>query len=398
MRIAFVTPEFVTESYYSGGLANYVYRVSKALASLSHEVHVVTFSDIDQSDFDYAGIHVHRLKSCRIHKWIDRLTRNRLRGTSKWIDFTFKVYFKMKKLHKIAPFDIIQFPNSRACGLITSLFLRVPYVIRLSCYRPLLNRLDGIDRNLDAKATEWLEWLQLRTSQHIYAPSYTLKHILEQEANVTNVQVIRSPFYFETVERDTSVYQKHLKDKNYLLYFGRFQILKGFHLIARALPQVLQAHPDCYAAFVGLDTATHIAPSMKEYALSLCGKDSNRLIFIGQTPHSQLYPIINSARVIVLPSLIDNLPNTCLEAMALGKPVIGTRGASFDEIITDEENGFLVPVGDEKALADRINEAWIHPGLEEIGRAARRKVQDFSPDRTIKELLVYYKDILNGNV
>src|ERR1051326_7456438 len=45
---------------------------------------------------------------------------------------------------------------------------------------------------------------------------------------------------------------------------------------------------------------------------------------------------------VVLPSLIDNLPNSCLEAMGLGRVVIGTKGTSFEELITDEANGFLI--------------------------------------------------------
>ena len=181
-----------------------------------------------------------------------------------------------------------------------------------------------------------------------------------------------------------------------MLFFGRFQLHKGFHILAQALPQVLETHQDCYVAMVGLDTKTSIAPSMKEYARSLAGDNADRLIFLDQTRHGQLYPIIAGARLVVLPSLIDNLPNTCLEAMALGRPVIGTRGASFDEVIIDGETGFLVPPGDVKALATKINEAWTHAQLDEIGRAAQRRVEDFAPERTVGDLVRYYNDILNG--
>ena len=136
---------------------------------------------------------------------------------------------------------------------------------------------------------------------------------------------------------------------------------------------------------------------MREYARSLCGKDADRLVFIGQTPHEQLYPIIAGARLVVLPSLIDNLPNTCLEAMALGRPVIGTIGASFDEVLTEGETGFLVPAGDVKALATKICEAWTHPRLDEIGRAAKLKAEEFAPERRVHDLLTYYRDILNSS-
>ena len=44
LRIAFATPEFVTEDHFDGGLANYLNRVSKKLTDLGHDIHVVTLS------------------------------------------------------------------------------------------------------------------------------------------------------------------------------------------------------------------------------------------------------------------------------------------------------------------------------------------------------------------
>ena len=396
MHLGFVTPEYVTESYYSGGLANYAHRVAKALVSLGHKVHILTFSELDQAEFDHEGIQVYRITTGKFQGKLDRITRYRISSTTKWLDFSFGAYLKLKKLHKQHPFDLVQFPNSRACGLLPKLLLRVPQVTRISCYRPVWNEQAGIERNIDAKATEWLELLQLRLSQNIYAPSYTLQKMLAQSAQIPNVKVIRTPFYLETTDWDSSIHDTYLKDKKYLLFFGRFQLHKGFHILARALPQVLKRHSDCYAVFVGLDLPSSLAPSMEEYARSLSAEYTDRLIFLGQTPHTQLYPIIAGAKLVVLPSLIDNLPNTCLEAMALGKPVIGTFGTSFDELIIDEKTGFLVPPNDVNVLATKINQAWEHPKLDEIGRAAKQKLLEFAPEKTVKEVLDYYECILNN--
>jgi glycosyltransferase involved in cell wall biosynthesis len=398
MRIAFVTNEFVTESYYSGGLANYLYRVSKVLISLGHEAHVITRSDEEPAEFDHDGIQVHRYTGGGLLRWLNLLTRYRLGTTALWLDWSFQAYRKLRQLHKQSPFDIVQLTNVNVCGLAASLLLPVPCVVRASISLPALNERLGIDRNrLDTRAREWLDWLQLHLSQHIFAPSHTLKGMLAERAEVRDIRVIRTPFYLETANWDPSIYDEYLRKKNYLLFFGRFELHKGFHILAQALPQVLQVHPDCHAVFVGWDRPTRIAPCMAEYARSLCGDNADRLTFVGQSPHEQLYPIIAGARLVVLPSLIDNLPNACLEAMALGRPVIGTLGTSFDEIITDGETGFLVPAGDVDALAAKINEAWTHAGLDEIGRAAQCKIQDFAPERTVQELLTYYKEILNDN-
>lgn len=399
MRIAFVTTEYITnKQHLVGGLGNYLYRVAKALVSLGHDVHIIVLAE-NQAEFNHDEIQVHYLKltSNRIKRGLNRLTKYRIPQTLNSLDFSFHAYRKLMQLHQQQPLDIVQFPDWDACGIISSFFLPIPQVTRTSGCRAFWNEKAGIPRSKDEKIMEWLELLQLRQNKHIYAPSYMLKQLLADETQINNVKVIRTPFYLETQDWDLSVYNKYLKDKKYLLFFGRLEIRKGVYILAQALPQVLEKHPDCYAAFVGLDEPSSLAPSMKEYAFSLCSQYKERLIFIENIPHSKLYPVIAGARLVVLPSLIDNLPNACLEAMALGKPVIGTLGASFDEMLTDGETGFLVPIGDVKALATKIHEAWIHPNLNEISQAAKWKVQEFKIERTVQELLNYYNQIIEDS-
>jgi glycosyltransferase involved in cell wall biosynthesis len=359
-------------------------------------VDVVLFSDSNKAELIHDGIRVHRLNSGPLRHWFNLFTRHRLPATSARLDFSYRVHRKLKELQRDRSFDIVQFPSYRACGLVSSIFLRIPYTVRISSYQPAWDELAGERQSLDLRVAAWMEWLQLRLCRHVYAPSHYLKGMLKQEANINNVRVIRTPFYLETANWDSSLYDEALKNKDYLLFFGRFQLHKGFHILAQALASILQTHSDCYAVLVGLDASTPLATSMKEYARSLCSRGADRLIFLGQTRHRQLYPIIAGAKLVVLPSLIDNLPNACLEAMGLGKPVIGTMGTSFDEIITEGKTGFLVPAGDVEALVRKIAEAWKHSHLQEIGEAARDKVQSFAPEKTVPELLLYYRAIIDG--
>jgi glycosyltransferase involved in cell wall biosynthesis len=94
--------------------------------------------------------------------------------------------------------------------------------------------------------------------------------------------------------------------------------------------------------------------------------------------------------------LIDNTPNSCLEAMGIGKVVIGTRGASFEELITDGVNGFLVGAGEPAALAHKLIAAWEDPRLPEISAAAKQRMRDFAPEQTVTSLLAYYAEVANG--
>ena len=61
-----------------------------------------------------------------------------------------------------------------------------------------------------------------------------------------------------------------------------------------------------------------------------------------------------SARIFVLCSNVEGMPNALMEAMALGVPCIATDVSGVRDIIDDGVNGFIIPVGDQKALEDRL--------------------------------------------
>jgi glycosyltransferase involved in cell wall biosynthesis len=396
LRIAFTTPEYVTEEYFDGGLANYIHRVAKALAGMGHDIHVLTLSEIDEAKFEHEGVTVHRIASSKLWRQLNRLTRYRLATTPPFLDLSVKIYRKLKWLNSQEPLHLVQFPNYSCCGLVSICCLSVPHVLRASSYQPALNHAVGAKRKLNSSMVERLERLQFRLSRHIFTPSRTLQQMLKKEARLPHVRVIRTPFYIETRDWDTSVYDRFLKDKKYLLFFGRFQLHKGFHTLAQALPSFLDQYPDAYVALVGRDMESSLAPSMADYARELCGGSAERLVLLESLPHRQLYPVIAGAHLVVLPSLIENLPNACLEAMGLGKVVIGTVGTSFDELISDGVTGFLISPNNPDALAGKIISAWTHPKLEEMGAAARQKILEFSPERTVETLLTYYREILQG--
>ena len=377
LRIAFATPEYVTEEYFDGGLANYIHRVAKALAGMGHDIHVLTLSEIDEAEFEHEGVTVHRITSSKWWPQLNRFTRERLATTPLFLDLSVKVYRKLKWLNSQQPFHLVQFPNYSCCGLVSICCLSVPHVLRASSYQPAWNDAAGVKRKLNSRMVERLEGLQFRLSRHTYAPSNTLQQMLAKEAQLPHVRVIRTPFYVETRDWDKSVYDRFLKGKKYLLFFGRFQLHKGFHTLAQALPRVLEQYPDAYAALVGRDMESSLAPSMADYAREQCGSSADRIVVLEKLRHRQLYPVIAGAHLVVLPSLIENLPNACLEAMGLGKVVIGTVGTSFDELISEGATGFLVSPNNPEALAEKIISAWTHPKLKEMGAAARQRIWNF---------------------
>ena len=105
--------------------------------------------------------------------------------------------------------------------------------------------------------------------------------------------------------------------------------------------------------------------------------------------------MINGA-VAAFSSDVEGMPNAMLEAMALGLPVVATDCPPGGPrmVITDGENGLLVPVGDENALAAAINRLIEDPQLaDRLGRNAAKISERAGADVVFREWEKYLLEI-----
>ena len=128
-------------------------------------------------------------------------------------------------------------------------------------------------------------------------------------------------------------------------------------------------------------------PSRDELkAKSYKQKAGRSIIFTGRLSQEEVKYVMKDCYVFVLPSLSEGFGRVFIEAMALGKPAIGSNVGGVPEIIKDGENGFLIEPKDTQALALKIEELIIKPMLaHKMGEAGRKFVQEnFSNAKYIK--------------
>ncbi|MBW1908171.1 MAG: glycosyltransferase family 4 protein [Deltaproteobacteria bacterium] len=395
MRVAFLTPEFVTEPNYAGGLANYLFRTCLALKHLGHNPSIFVRGEEDRTFF-FRGIKIYRIRieTPAIIKITDRLTCKRLSQPLSFISTAWAFSKKLKDEHKKMPFDIVQGTNYQSISLLIG--RDIPKVVRISSFEPLWRKAYKKPLTMGQKMIERMEILALKRADGTFAPSRMLARQVENALHV-NVKVIQPPFMVETVNFDTSIYEHSLKDKKYLLFFGTIGLMKGCKSIAEIIETILLRNKNLFFVFVG-KSVEHDGQSMIDHIKEKAGAACDRVIYSGPLKHESLYPIIENARAVILPSIIDNFPNTCLEAMSFGQIVVGTEGTSFEEIIEDGKSGFLCLPNNPKSLLEKASRAL---GLMEkernsISLNAKKRVSDLEPERAVQRLVEYYESIIEA--
>ena len=116
--------------------------------------------------------------------------------------------------------------------------------------------------------------------------------------------------------------------------------------------------------------------------------------FLG--PRPDVPDLLNAMDIFVLPSYSEGMSLALLEAMAAGLPVIATAVGGTPEVVTDGENGLLIPPRDAEALAGALERLLADPALaQHLGANARAHVREhFSLDRLGREINRIYGELV----
>ncbi len=384
MRIVFVTPEYVTESNYDGGLANFINKAAISLVGKGHDVIVITISTKNDVFFN------DKIKVVRVKRpdpfsnRLDGLLRNLLNGPFMWLRMSFKLNHVLRREMQIHQIDIVQYASYTAPGFFR--IKKLKSVVRISSLQDLWSAAYNEKSTLSRKIKNFLELSALRKADAIYGPSKLIGDIVSDRLGGKEVELIEGPIK-HIQGLDYELYNSTLVGKQYFLFFGSLGLLKGVKEIADMLNDLLFKYPNIHFVFIGKDLGFNGEP-MANYINRQANSFRERVLFLGVQRHDLLIPIILNSVAVVLPSRVDNLPNTCTESMLLRKVVIGTRGASFDQLIQDGVNGFLCEKENSKSLLQTLERVLALSPDEKIivCDEANKRMENLSPDQFTKNL------------
>ena len=225
-----------------------------------------------------------------------------------------------------------------------------------------------------------------------YVRQYLISEGISSE-KITAIPTGIDPEQFSP-DKAAAVLREELKLSPDIPLVGTIAILrrkKGHHVLLNAITLVLEKIPEAVFIFAGDGPQKqNILNRISELGLL------NKVVMLGL--RKDIPDILKSIDVFVLPTLQEALGTSFLEAMAMGKPVIGTNVGGVGEVIKDGVNGYLVEPDNPVALADAIIKMF--RDKEKAGQMGieGRKIakQDFSLEKMREGMFALYSSLL-GN-
>lgn len=179
-------------------------------------------------------------------------------------------------------------------------------------------------------------------------------------------------------------------------YIGRLVPSKNQEAAIRVLKKVRDERVDADLVLVGeahLREEKGYEKWLRKLAVDL--DLAQHVHFTGYRPDVFLY--MKAMDALILPSRYEGLPNVAIEAGITGRPMVAYDVCGVKEVLKEGVTGFVVPQGDEKAMADRLIFLARNPMATRVmGEKAGQSVRSiYTMDKMIEQKLKFYKSILS---
>ena len=408
MRHLIICPEYPPSPEPAGGIATYVMHISRLLAEAGETVHLIGMlwgSGAKKLEELCGGrLLIHRVPLDEIisgtrtesHPAVALSEIKGLERTPFWQQsFSWQACLLAEKLIQEDGIDIIEGQDffaplyfiqlRRALGLAPE--RRPPCIVHLHTPSSFVVRLNEHDegRPFWSNARRFEDY-SIGAADAWLCPSRFLARQVESEYGLAShsVHVIPLPIgNTEQLQRSDEVWRSGT-----ICYVGRLEGRKGVIEWVDAAVSVGDKFPSAQFEFIGEDLEYSDGLSVQQFLeRRIPARMRSRFHFRGRHPREELAGFLRKARVGVVPSRWENFPNTCVEAMCSGLPVVATRMGGMAEMLEDDKTGWLSANIHSDSLAEALTRALETPPqrLAEMGRQAAMDIRAMCDNAKIVE-------------
>jgi len=401
-----------------GGVATYLAHTLPYLAERGFEVHTIIDRPLllsgQYTEFERAGVYIHYGGSTRLSKtwqivrclplWISTLLKTgvgvstllkALKSIATWMEVSERVI----RDHSIDIVHAYDYPWAQ--GFVAAYLAKkykkkyvqtvfgevVPHRDELIHHDELGERFKGFSRHVLSQSD-----LILSVSKHC-AQEVGYVGLDPEQVKVTYYGIDTNRFHPDVDARPIRS-EHRLDGKRVVLFLGQVRSRKGPQVLLEAAPAILRRVPNTVFLIVGPDfgIAEILLARAKELGIS------SKFLLLGPKPDEMLPGFFAACDVFVFPSCtpIECLGLSMVQAMACGKPVVGSNINGIPEVIVDGSTGFLVGVNNSGELAEKVSllleDSVLHTRMGKLGR--QRAIERFDRDRLARQLVNLYKELV----
>lgn len=370
MKIALVSPY---DFPYPGGVTEHIAALDKHFRMRGHDTRIIAASTTDE---DVLSDHVIKVSGA--------VSPVPFSGSTARITLSPQVYRRVKKILRDEKFDIVHV-HEPVVPVLSLVVLRHSHALNVGTFHayresnavfeyagPLVKRILG---NLDGRI--YVSEAVREYINHYFPGDYTII------PNGIECARFNSPD-IEPIERFND-------GRPNILFVGRLEKRKGFRHLLRAYPYIKQAVPEARLLVVGAYTNHEKAPLVR-YART---HRLRGIHFVGYVPPDELPRYHRTATVFCAPSTgFESFGIVLLEAMAAGLPIVASDIAGYRSVVEDCREGFLVPPGDERAIAAAIIQLLRDPARRaRMSNCGERAALKYDWSIIAERVLDYYGDL-----
>jgi glycosyltransferase involved in cell wall biosynthesis len=384
LKIALLSFEYPPETGF-GGIGTYTWYHARALARLGHQVHVLAGATepCALSTSEHDGVFVHRYRADDFAMACAGLFgKLRYFWTRQRIQNAWCMYRGLKLLMKKHRFDVLEMPECGAEGALVTHLIDTPAVVRLHSPSQLIMPFYDVPRT-DIVCCSWIEKHAIHQAKALTSPSAFLATEVRNRMSVDRrIAIIPNGIDLPLFDREPiadihSLYR--IPDGQItILFAGRMERRKGIHL-CQAIVEMVLSRRDVTFLFAGEDLFGYLEGIMLPALATKKLLGSVR--YLGKLSLQELRACARAVDIFLLPSLWENLPYSCLEAMASSRAIVCSDQGGLPELIQNGVNGLLAKPESPQSFAAQLETLIDNPALRQtLGAAARRTVEQSYTD------------------
>ena len=332
-RIAIITPSFFPVR---GGTEQVVYEVGRRMAE-KNQVIIVTPKV-------RGALYLEQFEKMKIYRF-PTLRLPVLNALSAQLVLLFFLPYVLKK-EKIELIHMYHVYQLGGAAVLIKKLLRIPlftYLIGWDTYDPI--------RPVPRLLWPYIAWV-LNSSEKVCTSCRSMRENAQKQGYRNEKEILLIPHGTNMPEmtmKQIDVRARHaIGNEKIVFSLQRLFPRKGLEYLIQAIPQVIKKHPAVRFIIGGKGPEREkLEKQAQELGIS------EKIVFAGFIPDDELKAYYAAADLFALPSLYEGFGVVYVDALMNGVPIVTTRCGGPEDIVR-EENGFLVPIRDEKAFAEAL--------------------------------------------